>query len=326
MLFFKAVAKKLKELDYGNSFDVLHIQSDFGIGIFNYIQKKIPTVITCHGCLKNELFASIKAKPYLIPIWLFAYPFYLSYEKSMLNYGDSIICVSKDLYRAIKGPYIKYSEKISVIYNGIDPQKYFYSNKIRKNFRKKYALSDNDFVLLFVGSLIMKKGLQKIISVLPEVIKITKKNVKLFIIGAGTYENSLKNKARKLNLNNEIIFLGKKSSGDLVNYYNLADLFVMPSLFIESFGLVLCESLLCGLPALATKIGAIPEIVDKKNGYLFKINDKEDLKNKLISAMTEDLTKKRYAGIDKIKEHFLITNMVSSYQKIYSKYRGVKFG
>lgn len=315
--FFKAVANKLNELDYNKKFDLLHIESDFGIGIFNYLEKKIPTVTTVHGCLKNDFFASIKAKKYLMPVWALVYPLYKAYEKKMLYKSDKIVCVSKTLSEVLKNEYPEIKNKFVVINNGVNPKYYYKDYKLRAKMRIQYNLK-KDFVLLFVGSLIMKKGLQNIIEILPEIIK-KNKNLRLFVVGSGNYRSNLELLVKKNNLEKNVVFIGKINSKKMVNYYNLADLLVMPSLFIETFPYTILEAMSCGLPVFASNIGGIPEIIDNNTGFLVDVNNKKQLINDLSNAINSNNYKIKTHCLNKIKKQYFITNMIKKYAAIYKK-------
>lgn len=314
--FFKAVSKKLKELDYGKNYDLLHIESDFGIGVFNYIKKEIPVVTTVHGCLKNDFKASINAKKYLTPIWALVYPKYKSYEKSMLYNSDKVVCVSETLARTLKKEYPSIKDRFIVIHNGVNSKQYYQNLKIRTRMRKKYNLK-KEFVLLFVGSLIMKKGLQNIIKVLPDILKVNK-NVKLFVIGSGDYKQKLEQLVKKNHLEHNVIFLGRIDSKKMVCYYNLSDLLVMPSLFIETFPYTILEAMACGLPALASHIGGVPEIINNKD-YLYNKDNLNELQAKLIKIVSFDLSNYSKESINAINKNYSIDKMIKNYNNIYKK-------
>jgi glycosyltransferase involved in cell wall biosynthesis len=183
--------------------------------------------------------------------------------------------------------------------------------------RIQYNLKNN-FVLLFVGSLIMKKGLQNIIEILPKIIK-KNKNLRLFVVGSGNYRSNLELLVKKNNLEQNVLFIGKVNPKKMVTYYNLADLLVMPSLFIETFPYTILEAMSCGLPVFASNIGGIPEIINNKTGFLVDVNNKKQLINELSNAINSNNYKIKMYCINKIKKQYLITNMIKEYNLIYKK-------
>ncbi|UCG83433.1 MAG: glycosyltransferase, partial [Dehalococcoidia bacterium] len=81
----------------------------------------------------------------------------------------------------------------------------------------------------------------------------------------------LRNLSRDLNIQDIVVFIGTVRQEDLPFYYSAADVCVVPS-YYESFGLVALESLACGTPVVATRVGGMESVVlPGKNGYL--IND-----------------------------------------------------
>jgi glycosyltransferase involved in cell wall biosynthesis len=88
--------------------------------------------------------------------------------------------------------------------------------------------------------------------------------------------SALEELAMNFNIIDKVKFLGDVSDDVLPQVYSNADIFVLPSLHAESFGLVLLEAMASGLPIVATNVGGIPEILeDGKEGFLTKPDDKE---------------------------------------------------
>jgi len=127
--------------------------------------------------------------------------------------------------------------------------------------------------LLYVGSLAKHKGVHILIEAFKQV---PQKDMRLNIVGRGIYDKELKKLAKG---DERIFFHGRVSDEELGNYYKQADFLVMPSIWHETFGLVVLESFSYGTPVIGSKIGAIPELIkDGYNGYLFKPSDSNQLK------------------------------------------------
>lgn len=96
------------------------------------------------------------------------------------------------------------------------------------------------------------------------------------IAGTGPEEQSLKKLAEKLGLNGRVKFLGEIA--DKQNFFSQIDCLVVPSVKAEAFGLVIIEAMAAGVPVVASRLGAIPEIIeDKKTGRLFAPGDYRQL-------------------------------------------------
>ncbi len=97
-----------------------------------------------------------------------------------------------------------------------------------KSLRKYYKIKDEDILILFVGYLDIFKGIFELIDAFFEINKYNK-NMKLMIVGTGPKENELKKKVLELGLNKLVIFTGKIYPTYTHEYYQSADIFVLPS-------------------------------------------------------------------------------------------------
>ena len=83
----------------------------------------------------------------------------------------------------------------------------------------------------------------------------------LVVVGRGSLKEKLSDLTQTLGLNSHVQFWGYASNEDLPRLYSASDLFVLPTQTLEGFGLVIVEALACGLPIVATPVGAIPEVL-----------------------------------------------------------------
>ena len=152
------------------------------------------------------------------------------------------------------------------------------------NFNKDKKI-DNYFnqngkkVLLFVGRLEERKGVQYLIEAMKDIDAI------LVIVGRGTYETELRHQAKKYG--NKVQFLGGKTHTELKTIYASSDIFVAPSITMktgeqEGFGLVILEAMASGLPVVATNNGGIPDIIkDGINGFLVEEKNSDSIAEKV---------------------------------------------
>ncbi len=126
--------------------------------------------------------------------------------------------------------------------------------------RRALGLPENAQILLSIRRLAPRMGLDKLIQAMPEIIA-RRPDACLVIGGTGPEAGRLQALVETLRLENHVRLAGFIPAEQLVSYYQAADLFVLPTLALEGFGLVTTEALACGLPVIGTPIGATPEIL-----------------------------------------------------------------
>ncbi|MEK6921754.1 MAG: glycosyltransferase family 4 protein [Nanoarchaeota archaeon] len=163
-------------------------------------------------------------------------------------------------------------------------------------FKKK----EGEKILLFVGSLMEFKGAWVAMRSLKHVIN-KFPNTRLVFVGGNQepesrYRQDIEMMAEKEGLNKSIVFLGKKEKEDLIKTYKQADIFLCPTVCMESFGQTWAEAMACGIPVVASAIGGIPEYIeDRKTGLLFTAGDETALAFAVITLLTKPAYAKQLA-------------------------------
>ncbi|MDV5165585.1 MAG: glycosyltransferase family 4 protein [Candidatus Scalindua sp.] len=195
-------------------------------------------------------------------------------RKQYTGKGVSRIIAISDM---IKSDIIKYHniepEKIDVVYNGVDLNRFNPDNKnrYRKAMREKLSL-DEELVILYISNNFRLKGLLTLVKSLGE-LKKSGKDFKALIIGRGN-EAPYRKLAEKLDCLENLIFLGHV--GEIEKYYAASDIYVHPT-FYDSCSLVTTESLASGLPVITTIYDGASGIMDDgKDGFVMR--DPEDHK------------------------------------------------
>ena len=175
-----------------------------------------------------------------------------------LKVANHIIAISEFTKKDILDNYPVDKSKISVIYPGYDTSVFNISLKKKdaRNVLKKYKI-DSPY-LLFLGSLKPSKNLERLIEAFNE---FRKNKNKLVIAGKkGWLYESIFEKVKKLKLEDKVIFTDFVSDNDKPLLMSQAEAFLLPSLY-EGFGMPVVESMACGVPALVSNQGSLPEVV-----------------------------------------------------------------
>lgn len=179
--------------------------------------------------------------------------------------------------------------KSAVIRYGVDTSK-FIPTKKDNLILKKYELTDKTPIVLVVGRLVEKKGFMYLINAFPEILRKVP-NAKLLIVGEGDQKQELEQKISELNIINSIIFVGTVSYDQLSKFYNLADVFVMPSIKdqsgnIDASPVAMMEAMACGTPIVATKFaGGEGLIVSQKTGFEVEEKNSRSLANAVVDLL-----------------------------------------
>lgn len=190
-------------------------------------------------------------------------------EKRTFCNSKVVIANSYQVKEEIQQHYHLTAEKIRVIYNDVDLQRFNPANKAgyRKKIREKLNIKDQDMLLLFIGSGFARKGLAFLIKAMATICKNDKLPVKLVIAGKGKIENYIE-MARKEGIADHIIYTGPVEQVE--ELYASSDLFVLPTIY-DPFSNACLEALASGIPVVTSLAnGAAELLTDQENGYLVK--------------------------------------------------------
>ena len=205
----------------------------------------------------------------------------------------------------------KEKQKFHLVYNGIDTEKF---NKY-KNI-EKYK---DKFVIGYAGRIAEDKGIDILIKAFAG---LAKKYPNVYLQISGNDENYLKEIEQLIadnKLTNRVEYLGCLK--DMESFYKKLNLFVLPSVVKESFGLVLCEAMYCGVPVITTNSGAQEEIVSNRvDGIIIRPGDIDELQNSIEEVYQNYNKYLNMTEIAKIKvqQKFSIQSCVDELIKTYN--------
>jgi glycosyltransferase involved in cell wall biosynthesis len=286
---YRFIPKLLKE----NKYDINHTHFIIPTGIVSYLLKsKIPYIITSHGSdvpnynpdrfgIQHEL---------LRPLWN-AIVRNAQYITSPTEYLKDLILENMDKE--------KYSNKIKIIPNGIDPEGFSPKTKEKK--------------ILVVTRLFERKGVQYVIDAMKDI-----KDYELVICGNGPYKEKLEQQIKDLNVKN-IHLLGFVSSERLINEYETASIFVLPS-SAENFPVVLLEAMASGCAIITSNVTGCPEVVGD-TALLVNPKESQEIKVALIKFITDNELRINMGNKarKRVLENFTWKQVAQDYVKMYEE-------
>lgn len=267
-----------KKIYKKRQFDLVVCQDPFLTGLAGYLLKKkinCKLIVHSHGDFFGNFY-------WLKENW-FNLPF-IFIGNFVISRADAIRAVS----RGVAENFIKMGlkkEKIYRISTPVDLNKFSDYNEekvseIRNNYKNKK-------IVFFVGRLVVAKNIALLIDSFRGVLSEYKEAV-LLIAGSGEQKQELEEKIKNEKLDRSVFLLGAINHNDLPDYYRACDFFVLPSTN-ESFGKVLIEAAAAGKTSVASKtLGAQEIIKDGETGFIVSVNDKNELKDKILKLLTDD--------------------------------------
>ncbi len=290
--YFSQSANILKEIHERDPVDMVISESaaGFGYSLKRKVELGIPVILIQHGSLWGEVQTTqAKAtsfKDYLrliLKIYPYAFKTYFMLDLKHMKKVDQIIAVSQSVKEAVVKEYRVDASKVSVVYNGIEVNKFQVASEEEKmNLRNNLGIAPKDLVLLYVGRVIAEKGLQDVVQVLPQL----PTSVKFMVVGAGDFLSTLKAKISKQGLEERVSFMGRVGYEEVAKYYKVADVFVFPTHREEGFPMTLIEAQASGLPVIvADKGGAKEAIEEEVTGWSYPAGDLKQLTLTLQQAV-----------------------------------------
>lgn len=198
---------------------------------------------------------------------------------------------------------------LAVIYNGLDVQRFSSKKRLRTDLKR----------IGFAGRLAVGKNVDLVIRLFEEVAD-KYPDTELHIAGDGSLRPELEEQARKSPYAGRIVFLGHVQ--DISSFYASMDLFLFLSAY-ESFGNVIAEALLTGLPTLTSNIPVFEEIYGDEKGFILgDPKDYEQIKNKFIKTIENFplLARKAHEASASVETQCSIEHHLRQIENIYEKY------
>jgi len=299
-----ALASKMVDIVQFEKLDILHVHYAIPHASAAYMAKQIlktkgiqiPVITTLHGTDITLVGKDASFEPVVT---------------FSINQSDGVTAVSEDL-RTETYNHFRIEKEIEVIPNFINLERFHRQQK--DHFRAAIG-PQGEKLMVHTSNFRSVKRVQDVIKIFYKVRK--QIACKLLMVGDGPDRIKAENLCRKLDVCNDVRFLGKLEAVEEV--LSVADLFLMPS-EKESFGLAALEAMACEVPVISTNAGGIPELnIHGETGFVSPIGDVDDMvKNALYVLDDTHLPQFKANALARAKV-FEISKIVPLYEQFYQK-------
>jgi D-inositol-3-phosphate glycosyltransferase len=262
----------------GLQYDLIHSHYWLSGWVGKWMQRwwNIPHITTFHtlGAVKNAIGKDMDEPELRI-----------NSEKMLVKVCQRGIALSEREKEDLIHYYDASPKTISVIPCGVNLNLF---KPIDKKIARRFLGFDGENIILFVGRIVPLKGIEKLLMAMPYIIQ--KQRLKLAVIGGDERSQAemerLQSLSKSLKINDSVSFLGLVKQDILPYFYSAANLCVVPS-YYESFGLVALESLACGTPVVATRVGGMENVIRQgETGYVVEDNTPQHLADKIALLLS----------------------------------------
>lgn len=230
-----------------------------------------------------------------------------------------ILAVSEALAEALRQNGIT---NVRVLHNGINLFDFSPSQEAIDEFKTKYNLY-NKKGLFFGGRISRAKGGDMAIKLLKEVIKEIPETVLLIAGEENNYVKNLLENARREGISEKIILTGWLEREEVKVAYQVSDIVLTLSLYLDPFPTVNLEAMASKKPVVGTYLGGTPEIViDGTTGYIVDPCDLTSVSDKVLTLLNDDAKKKSFgnAGYERVRNNFQLSSQVDKLEQLYQEY------
>jgi len=269
-------AADIREALERGRFDIVHAHHAFTptslLSVSAARKIGMPAVLTNH-----TIFLASDHESLWVPTSYVLYPF-----RRFINKANLITAVSQTAADFI-GHFTERG-KVVVIPNGIDSDRFDSRSCAKEDPTHE---DGGEHIILYVGRLVYRKGIHVLVKAMPQILR-EFPDARLLIAGEGVMGNLIRILIKSLDLKDHVKLLGFVPNENLPDLYGLSQVFVLPSLYCESFGITLLEAMASGKPVVASNVGGVPEVVeDEVTGLLFRKGDERALADGVLRVMND---------------------------------------
>jgi|GEM_PF-150881 len=239
-------------------------------------------------------------------------------QRFLFMFVDKIVAMSKNLKNDLISTFGLSDKKITVVYNGLDIERFKPNMKLGEQGRREIGINDGEKVIGSVGRLIHGKD-YKTFLLAAKLLLLNNPLLRFVIVGNGSVRKDLEIFTEELGIEKNVIFTGERF--DIPKMLNLMDFYVSTSLD-EGLSNTILEALAAGKPIIATNVGGTPEIIkDGINGFLIQPKDEKRLSHIILELLSnkELFTDISAAACQSVRDNFSLSRMVTNYEDLYKE-------
>ena len=322
----RLLLERFERLHGERPFDVVHSQSSAALGLVRAgVHRRVPVVVAFHGNFlsivkassahvrrSRRMYTLLKESHALLKLC----GVHFRQGNWRLFRDCEAIVPSERQVADTRRSHLLRSGHVHVVPNGVNAE--LFRPQPRADVRRALGLDDRP-LLVSVGRLDSDKGTHLALRALP---RIDAPRVGLVAVGDGSDRERLVALARELWLDDRLVLPGRQPAGRVAAYLAAADVFVFPTLLAEAAPLVLLQAMACGVPVVASDIGAIPEMLgrDGAAGLLVPPGDLDALVA-AVGALLHDPERRRRmgeAGRRRVLESYTVERMAERTAAVYA--------
>jgi glycogen synthase len=291
--------------------DVAHAHTWYAdmAGLWIRMLHRIPLCVTLHSMEPLRPWkADQLGSGYLLSTWI---------EKTAVEAADRVIAVSRQMREDILSHFRVAPERVVVIHNGIDPDR-FRRTEAREALARRGV---REPFLLFVGRITDQKGIFHLLEAAPSL----PAGVQVVLCASAPDTPEIEARLRRaLPAHPNVVWIGEMIPVDeVVQLYSHAAVFVCPSVY-EPFGLINLEAMACETPVVASGVGGILEVVeDGKTGLLVEPGRPDEIVAAVRTLLADPALGRAMgrAGRQRVEAHFSWTSVAARTREVYQEAR-----
>lgn len=269
--------------DYATVYDLsTFLDQKYWVAFINYIIEKnnINIILNTNSEFGYGMLPYLKAKHQNIPIidyvhmeeWYNRNGGYSRDSSGVASVLDKTLVCNENSRKILIDHFGRNEKEVETVYIGVDEKKFDPSKYDRDKLKEKYNLPKDKYIMSFICRISEQKRPMLLLEVIKK-LKETRDDFVVLIIGDGNLLNKMKSTAKKYNLLNNMIFMGRTNKTDEI--YDVSDLTINCSIK-EGLALTAYESLAMGVPVVSSDVGGQKELIDENTGVIVPCMQEEE--------------------------------------------------